>query len=115
MRPRSNDLSILSTCEFLPVRVPQLGKSHIIEFRNCQSDFAIVDRLKLAEIFKDRVELLDYSLEEILQLEPFLRSLGLGSKYLSLLCYEETDCEGESRLDNKLTADFNCRAYDLLR
>jgi hypothetical protein len=115
MRPRPNDLNNLLTCNFLPVRVPQPGAAHRIEFRACQSDFAIIDRIKLAEIFEGRVELLDFSLEEILQLEPFLRSLGLGSKYLSLLCREETDCQGESLLDNGLTADFNGRAYDLLR
>jgi hypothetical protein len=115
MRPSSNDLNILSTSNFLPVRVPQPGAVHEIEFRTCQSDFAIVDRIKLADIFEGRVEFLDFNLEEILQLEPFLRSLDLGSKYLSLLCREETDCQGESLLDNRLTADFNDRAYDLLR
>lgn len=114
-RPMQNDLNILSTCSFLPVRVPQPGSAHRIEFRACLDDFAIIDRIKLAEIFESRVEMLDFSLEEILQLEPFLGSLCLGSKYMSLLCREETDCQGESFLDNRLTADFNCRAYDLLR
>ena len=116
MKPSPNDLNILSTCNFLPVRVPQPpGEARRIEFRACQSDFAIIDRIKLEEIFEGRVELLDFTLEEILQLEPFLTSLGLRNKYLSLLCREETDYQGESLLDNRLTADFNDRAYDLLR
>lgn len=115
MIPRPNDLSILSSCSFLPVRVPQPGAAHQIEFRACEDDFAIVDRIKLAEIFDGHMEFLDFGLEEIIQLEPFLRSLSLGSKRLSLLCREETDCQGEGLLDNRLTADFNGRAYDLLR
>ena len=115
MRPAPNDLNILSTCNFLPLRVPQPGAAHRIEFRACQSDFAIVDRMKLAEIFDGHIEMLDFGLEEVLQLEPFLTSLGLGSKYLSLLCRKETDCQGESLLDDRLTADFNVRAYSLLR
>lgn len=115
MRPRPNDLSILSTCNFLPVRVPQPGAAHQIEFRSCQSGFAIIDRIPLAEIFEGHVELLDFSLEEILQLEPFLRSLNLRNKYLSLLCSEETDCQEEGILDNRLTAAFNSIAYHLLR
>lgn len=115
MRPKQNDLNILSTCNFLPVRVPQHGAAHRIKFRACQSDFAVIDRVKLADIFEGRVELLDFCLEEVLQLEPLLKLLGLGSKYLSMICRKETDCQGESLLDNRLTADFNNRAYDLLR
>jgi hypothetical protein len=115
MKPTPDDLSILSTCSFLPVRVSQSGAAQQIEFLDCQSDFGIVDRIKLADIFEGEVDLLDFSLEEVLQLEPFLRSLELGDKYLSLLCREETDCQGEGLLDNRLTADFNSRAYHLLR
>jgi hypothetical protein len=115
MRPNLIDLDILSTCNFLPVKIPQPDAAHRMAFRARQSDFVIIDRIKLAEIFEGRVEFLDFNLEEILQLEPFLTSMGLGSKYLSLLCREETDCQGESFLDNGLTAAFNSRAYDLLR
>lgn len=115
MKPRPSDLNTLSTCDFLPVRVSRHGVAQHIEFLACQSDFAIVDRIKLADIFEGHVDFLDFSLEDILQLEPFLTSLDLGDKYLSQVCREETDCQGESSLDNRLTADFKIRAYDLLR
>ncbi|KAL3421238.1 ino80 chromatin remodeling complex protein [Phlyctema vagabunda] len=99
MKPRPDDLDILSTCNFLPVRVSQPGVAQRIEFRTCKNDFAIVDRIKLAGIFEGKVDFLDFTLEEILHLEPFLGSLDLG----------------ESFVDNRLTADFNGKAYDLLR
>lgn len=115
MKPKSADLNILLTCKFLPVRGLQRGAGTEIELRSSQSDFVIVDRSKVARIFEDDLEFLDFSLEEILQLKPFLRAMGLSDKYLSKLYSEETDCQGESMLDSRLTADFNSRAYELLR
>jgi len=114
MKPRQSDMQILQTCNFLPVRIPsQRGRT--IELQDCQSDFVIIDRIKLQEIFENQVEMLDFDLEEVLQLEPLISALNLGSKYISQRCREDTGCQGDGLLDAHLTADFHERAYDLLR
>jgi len=74
-----------------------------------------VDRAKLADMFKQHTGLLDFSLEEVLSLAPFLQALGLGNKYLSKLCTEETARPNHGVLAEDLTQNFKNRAYYFLR
>ncbi|RYP57689.1 hypothetical protein DL769_009334 [Monosporascus sp. CRB-8-3] len=53
-------------------------------------DFAIVDRKKLGDIFRDRIETLDITMGEMRQLQPFIGWSGLGDRYLSRLVKEIT-------------------------
>ena len=115
MKPKQGDLDKLLACDFLPVRVPQPGDGYEVSFQNCQADFVIIDRAKLADIFHGHVAFLNFNLEEVLQLQPFLDSLGLSNKYISLICQEETSCSEDGLIDRSLTAEFQERAYDLLR
>jgi hypothetical protein len=115
MSPKQDDLERLLTCDFLPVRVPHPNADDEISFQNCLTDFAIIDRTKLAEVFEGHVAFLNFELEEVLQLQPFLNALGLSKKYLSSMCCEETACDEEGSIDSRLTAEFRERAYGLLR
>jgi hypothetical protein len=113
MEPKQGDLNILITSEILPVRRPG-SASNSYAFQSCQNNFAIIDRTKLAEIFDGHATFLDFTLEEVRQLYPFLHALDLERNYLSLLCDEETACVDNGSVDRKRTAEFKERAYDLL-
>jgi hypothetical protein len=114
MGPEKEDLVPLREVNFLPVR--RTGSaSAAVSFQNCQSNFSIIDRTKLAGIFKEYAKFLDFSLEEVRNLEPFLQALDLSKKYLSCLCTEETACSDNGLLDVALTEKFKARAYYFLR
>ncbi|KAH6672240.1 hypothetical protein B0J14DRAFT_69385 [Halenospora varia] len=117
MDPEPADLETLLTSDILPVRILDGDSSHIIILQAPQSDLAINDRNKLARVFQNTpgATILDFTLEEVLQLEPFLQALGLQNKYLSSMYDEETACGDEGVVDNNLTEKFRERAYDLLR
>jgi hypothetical protein len=114
MEPKQGDLDTLLTSDILPVRRPEPSPNHNRFLQSCQTDFVVIDRTKLAEIFDGHAAFLDFTLEEVQQLYPFLHALGLGKKYLSLICDEETACSENGLVDSKLTAEFTERAYDLL-
>ncbi|KAF4634009.1 hypothetical protein G7Y89_g4107 [Cudoniella acicularis] len=113
MNPQQVDLASLSNCNILPTGGPGFGGS--VQLRNCQDTFAIIDRVKLTGVFRDHVELLAFSLEEVCEFEPFLRALGLNRKFLSQLCTEQTACNEGGTVDEGLTAEFKDRAYHFLR
>lgn len=114
MNPETSDLIPLVPCNILPVKRVRHGSAEV-SLQNCGSNFTVVDRTKLADIFRGHVGFLDFSLEEVRQLDPFLRALNLSKKYLSCVCTEETACSGDGVLDTNLTEKFNDRAYHLLR
>lgn len=115
MGPKQSDLDPLVLCNILPVNETGPSPSGRISLQNCQSNFVVIDRMKLAEIFRGHVGFLAFSLEEVRQLEPFFQALGLSKKYLSSVCKEETACNEDGVLDVNLTENFRNRAYDLLR
>lgn len=114
MNPKKEALSSLVDVNFLPIR--RTGSSREgVRLQNCRSNFSIIDRTKLAEIFRPHTGFLDFSLEEVQNLAPFLRALDLSHKYLSRLCTEETACSDSGLLDSVLTEQFRNRAHYLLR
>lgn len=116
MDPKEGDLDSLLTSDVLPVRRGRrVGFDSNVFLQSCQTDFVVIDRVKLAEIFGSNTAFLDFSLEEVQQLYPFLHALGLDKKYLSLLYEEETICDDSGLPDSNRTAEFHQRAYDLLR
>ena len=111
--PTRQDLESLATCNVLPIR------RHVshgnVTLGNLQETFAIIDNTKFSAIFRDHVDLLDFSLEEVHELAPFLEGLGLQSKYLSRLCTTQTACDEDGMIDETLTREFTDRAYEILR
>ena len=114
MDPKKRDLTPLVPCNILPVRRVRHSSAEV-SLQNCGSNFSVVDRTKLADIFRDHVGFLDFSLEEVRQLDPFLQAMDLSKKFLSCVCTEETACSDDGVLDMDLTQEFNDRAYYLLR
>jgi hypothetical protein len=114
MDPQQEDLESLLGISFLPI-VDNSATPRAVRFQSCRSNFSIRDQTKLADIFKEHAKFLDFSLEQIRELEPFLQALNLGDKYLSRLCTQETACSDDGTLDMELTEGFNQRAYYLLR
>jgi hypothetical protein len=114
MNPKKSDLIPLVPCNILPVKKVRHGSAEV-SLQNCGSNFTVIDRTKLADIFREHVGFLDFSLEEVRQLDPFLQALDLSKKYLSRICTEETACSGDGVLDVDLTEKFKGRAYHLLR
>ena len=107
------DLESLATYNVLPIR--RHGLQGNINLGGLQQNFAIIDNTKLSAIFQDYVDLLDFSLEEVHELAPFLEGLGLQSKYLSRLCTTQTTCREDGMIAGRLTQEFTDRAYGILR
>jgi hypothetical protein len=114
MDPKRGDLTSLAEANFLPIRRTSSASAGVC-FQSCRSNFSIIDRTKLADIFRPHTGFLDFSLEEVQNLAPFLQALDLSNKYLSSLCTEETACSDSGLLDVVLTEKFKNRAYYLLR
>jgi len=111
--PERHDLESLATGLVLPIRRHLQNGS--ITLGNLQETFAIIDNTKLSAIFQDHVDLLDFSLEEVHELAPFLEGLGLQIKYLSRICTTQTACDEDGTVNESLTLDFTDRAYEILR
>lgn len=112
MNPTRQALESLATCYILPIRRHASGN---IKLGHIQETFAIIDTTKLLAIFRDHVDVLDFSLEEVHELAPFLEGLGVQYKYLSRLCTTQTACREDGIIAGRLTREFTDRAYEILR
>ncbi|RFU34079.1 hypothetical protein B7463_g2224, partial [Scytalidium lignicola] len=113
MDPTRQDLEPLATCNVLPIR--RHASRGNIALGNFWETFAIIDNTKLSAIFWEHVDLLDFSLEEVHEMAPFLEGLGLQTKYLSRLCTIQTASGEDGVIDERLTREFTDRAYEILR
>ncbi|OBT74408.1 hypothetical protein VF21_06830 [Pseudogymnoascus sp. 05NY08] len=112
MNPTRQALESLGTCHILPIRRHASGN---VKLGHIQETFAIIDTTKLLAIFRDHVDVLDFSLEEVHELAPFLEGLGVQYKYLSRLCTAQTACREDGIIAGRLTREFTDRAYEILR
>jgi hypothetical protein len=95
-----------------PVRNPNGG----IELCTSEAAFAIVDRKHLHNIFSKEAKFLDFGLNEILELEPFLKWAGLEDRYLSCSVKEiSTLCSDSNRQISNLHRDISRKSHGLLR
>jgi hypothetical protein len=102
-----------------------LRKAHIFPVRHpdgsvillsADTEFAIVDRDHLAARFRDRIKLLDYTLEEVRRLKPFLQWANLEQRYLSASVKEITSFQGgPTRPISMPNRNLNRKAHALLR
>ncbi|KAI9641117.1 hypothetical protein NHQ30_010547 [Ciborinia camelliae] len=100
----------LSQCKFLPVYRPSEG----IEWMDSSDSFAIVDRKEYGDIFKNKINMLDFSLEEVHSINIILVGLGLEERYISRAVKEETKI-GNGLLNDTLTKDLRRKAYGICR
>lgn len=111
LNPKSDTLrSQLQHCLCFPVR----KSSGDILWLSYRSAFAIVDRIKYGTIFRDKIKTLDFTLEEMHSVRPFLRGLGLEERMLSQSVIEETQVE-EASSDSDLTKSLRSKAYAITR
>ncbi|GFF57726.1 hypothetical protein IFM61392_07789 [Aspergillus lentulus] len=95
-----------------PVRYP----TGSVELCSSAVDFAIADRKHLLDFFSNKAKFLDFNVNEIARLEPFLQWTGLDRRYLSSLIKEISTVRGDSH-KSLTSSDRNIarKAYGLLR
>lgn len=108
--PAPTALDELSDCKCLPV-VYVDGQMGWVDRSGL---FAIVDRLECDELFRGKLTLLAFSLEEVHPLEYFLHGLGLRDRYMSLAVQEETQTP-VGTLHGSLTESLRNKSYAICR
>jgi hypothetical protein len=108
--PAAGALDTLSECKCLPVK----RTSGEVDWVACSEDFAIIDRLEYGDIFRGKVDVLDFSLEEVHRISQFLFGLKLQGRYMSRRVEEKTGVEGGT-LNRRLTEDLRKKAYAISR
>lgn len=77
------------------------------------TDFAVVDHERFGQAFRQRADMLDFSLDDVQKLRPFLKATKLTNNYLSDLVDEVSEVKGNSVESPVLTAQLNGLAYAL--
>lgn len=112
LQPTAESLQPLWELAIFPVKLHD-GR---VKLQPRSFDFAIVDRQNLADAFDGRARLLDFSLEEVWKLEPFLSCFDLEDRYLSRMVEERSSIkEGSSDPHSVLTRNLRRKAYALFR
>ena len=95
-----------------PVRDPNGD----VELCTSEAAFAIVDRTPMHNLFIKEAKFFDFSLNEILELEPFLKWVRLEDRYLSCSVKEFSSlCGGSNRQISNLDRDISRKSHGLLR
>ncbi|KAI1297487.1 hypothetical protein F5Y03DRAFT_386916 [Xylaria venustula] len=106
------DPSDLLKSSIFPVRYP----NGAVTCNPVSTEFFVVDREQLAQNFSNKVKFLDFNLEEVVRLRPFLHWAGLQSRYFSHCIKEVTSFPGEgASLIPSLDLQIRYRAHPLLR
>lgn len=101
-----SSIGILQQHAFMPCKSPT-GKS---EFLALDDTFLVVDNVEFAEAFEGKLQLLEFTYEELNSLHTLLRLLLLEDRYLSRNVTLETH-EGNSTFHGGLTQQFQECAY----
>ncbi|OTA86918.1 hypothetical protein M434DRAFT_399722 [Hypoxylon sp. CO27-5] len=87
-----------------------------VSLQSSSTEFAIVDRKTLDEIFGRRVKALDFTTNEICQLRAFIKWAGLEDRYLSRLVKETSVLDSGVKVPiSDPRQDISKKAYGLLR
>lgn len=112
LSPGEDDLDDLRNLKWLPIK-SRYGETVLGDISEA---FFIVDRVEYGNAFRNKVSVLDFSLEEVWSLQPFLWSLGLQNRYMSSAISESTDVRQPSKEPaTNLTHDFREKATALFR
>ena len=100
----------LRSCACFPVREP----SGQIVWQSSKDEFAIADRKEYGVTFRDKLNILDLSLEEVHSVDSLLKKLDLKKRYMSLTVTEGTSAlDGDS--DGKLSRDLQRKSWAICR
>jgi hypothetical protein len=108
--PTAESLQKLSDCKCLPIR----KSDGTVVMMDRSAEFSILDRREYEEIFRHEINIMDFSLEQVHTLMPFLLAFGLQDRYISRQVKEETKVQG-GFLHQGLTDDLRKKAYAICR
>ena len=95
-----------------PVRYPNGS----VTLRSADVDFAIGDRAKLKTMFHDKINLLDFEMEDVQLLKPLIEWLKFQDRYLSNSVEESTSIFSSSgRPISRPDRDLKRKAYYIAR
>lgn len=95
-----------------PVRIPDAG----VKLCRGKEGFALLDRQSLGDEFAGKAKFLDFSIDELRTLQPFIAWAGLGQRYLSKMIKEISSVgEGSKRPISSPDRDVRTKARALLR
>lgn len=110
--PDQKEQAEFEESKILPVRYP----GGAVRCVSAQTAFFIVDRESLRLQFEDKVKFLDFSLEEVNELRPFLEWAGLENRYVTRSVRESTSVgASDARPISKPHREIRPRAHALLR
>jgi hypothetical protein len=109
--PTCESLKSLSDCKCLPIKEAETGQ---VVLMDRSAHFAILDRREYGEIFNNSIKMMDFTLEQVHALSPFLKALSLENKYISRQIKEKTKVLDGS-FHSRLTDDFRSKAYAICR
>lgn len=78
------------------------------------ADFAIVDRPRHENIFEGKINILDFTMEEVRLTQPFLEACGLRNRFTSA-CVEENTMAEDHIQSFELTQQLRSNAYAFVR
>lgn len=112
LEPTMSDLNHLKLISFLPIEGPE----EEFYWGSVTSDFFIIDRDGWPTLFYGKVLTVQFRLEEVRELAPLLKSLGLENRFISVCAARKTSVpEMPSQTSLHLTTDFRQRASGLSR
>lgn len=108
--PKPEALEELCDCKCLPITLAD----GVTDWVDRSAMFSIVDRREYDELFRGKLKVLAFSLEEVHPLESFLHGLGLADRYMSQAVQEETKTP-DGLMHRRLTDDLRNKAYAICR
>lgn len=97
LSPTGETLDGMMQLSCLPVRAP----GSTIRLMSPSEVFFVPDRREYEKLFEGKVPILDFSLEEIHALRPFLNGLGVTDRYMSVAVKETTKVQRPSETPSK--------------
>lgn len=109
-QPDKAAVQALIRCPIFPVRMP----SSQIQWMDSVGEFCIFDRIQHRRIIGNQVNHLDFTIEELHEIEPLLTVFELQSRFSSWVVAESTAVEGSTH-ERRLTIDLRSKAYAICR
>ncbi|QDS73181.1 hypothetical protein FKW77_002385 [Venturia effusa] len=110
-KPGPETFKRISKIDCLPVRSP----CEEISWSKRRDQFAIIDRAEHDQTFRSQIDCLDFSIEEVHSLEPFLLGLGLKDRYTSQTVWETSVLPEATGKNYALTKDLRRKAFAICR
>ena len=102
----------LEKMAIFPVQGPNSSQ---MSLEDSQSLFFVADRQYLHDEFSNQLFLLDFTVDQVHQLVPFLGLLGMSDKLLSNNVRESSHISGDIQLDEDMTSNIAGKASALAR